>query len=134
MDSAPTTRPPSPRRPKYVDLNLLHLPAAGLVSILHRVSGALLFFPVLPALLYVFQASLGSEAAYAECREFFARPLVKLVALALVWAYAHHFFAGLRYLLLDVHIGVAKAPSRVSAGIVLALGLIATLAIGWCVW
>ena len=61
MDSAPTTRPASPRRPKYYDLSLAHLPPPGLVSIFHRVSGALLFFPILPALLYVLQAALGSE-------------------------------------------------------------------------
>ena len=134
MDSAPTTRRASPRRPKYYDLSLANLPPPGLVSILHRVSGALLFFPILPALLYVLQAALGSEESYAQCREFFRHPLVKLALLGVVWLYAHHFFAGIRYLLLDVHVGVMKEPSRRSAYAVLVLGVIATALIGWRLW
>ena len=128
MSSAPKPRP------KYYDLNLAHLPAAGLVSILHRVSGLVLFFPVLPILLYVLQQSLGSEQGYAYWRDFFSRPVVKLLVLGVVWLYAHHFWAGIRYLLLDVHVGIEKAPSRTSALAVLALGAITTLLVAWRMW
>jgi succinate dehydrogenase / fumarate reductase cytochrome b subunit len=121
-------------RPKYYDLNLAHLPPPGLVSIFHRVSGALLFFPILPIVLYVLNSTLGSEEGYARWREFFGHPLVKLATLGAIWLYAHHFFAGIRYLLLDVHVGIQKAPARTSALAVLALGLIATLLIGWRIW
>ena len=121
-------------RPKYYDLNLAHLPPPGLVSIFHRVSGALLFFPILPALLYLLQATLGSDEGFARWRDFFNRPVVKLAALGAIWLYAHHFFAGIRYLLLDLHIGIEKAPARTSAVAVLVLGLLATLAIGWRWW
>jgi succinate dehydrogenase / fumarate reductase cytochrome b subunit len=128
MNTAPKSRP------KYYDLNLAHLPPPGLVSILHRVSGALLFFPILPALLYLLQQSLSSEDAYRHWMDFFGRPVVKLALLAMVWLYAHHFFAGIRYLLLDLHIGIDKAPARASAIAVLVLGVISTVLIGWCVW
>jgi succinate dehydrogenase / fumarate reductase cytochrome b subunit len=128
MSSAPKTRP------KYYDLNLAHLPPPGLVSILHRVSGAVLFFPVLPLVLYVLHTSLASEAGFARLQEIFSRPITKLTLLVLVWLYAHHFFAGIRYLLLDLHIGIAKAPSRTSAIAVLALGIAATALVGWCLW
>jgi succinate dehydrogenase / fumarate reductase cytochrome b subunit len=128
MSSAPKPRP------KYYDLNLAHLPPPGLVSIFHRVSGFLLFFPLLPALLYLLQATLGSEEGYAQWRDFFSRPLVKLVLLGAIWMYAHHFWAGLRYLLLDIHVGIAKAPARASAVAVLALGLVTTILIGWRLW
>jgi succinate dehydrogenase / fumarate reductase cytochrome b subunit len=124
---------PKPR-PKYYDLNLAHLPAPGLLSIFHRVSGALLFFPILPALLYMLQMSLGSEEGYARLADFFRHPVVKLALLGVVWLYAHHFFAGIRYLLLDVHIGIAKAPARTSAIAVFALGFAATALIGWRLW
>jgi succinate dehydrogenase / fumarate reductase cytochrome b subunit len=124
---------PKPR-PKYYDLNLAHLPPPGLVSILHRVSGALLFFPILPAVLYLLQATLGSEEGYVRWHDFFDRPLVKVVQLGVVWLYAHHFFAGIRYLLLDLHIGIGKEPSRKSALGVLAAGLAATLLLGWRLW
>lgn len=134
MDSAPTTRPASPRRPKYYDLSLARLPPPGLVSILHRITGFALFFPVLPALVYLLGSTLGSEEGYARWRSLFAEPAVKVVLLGVVWAYAHHFFAGIRFLLLDLHLGIAKEPARISAWIVLALGVIATLVIGWWSW
>jgi len=134
MSSAPTPRASVRSRPKYYDLNLAHLPAPGLVSIFHRITGALLFFPVLPALLCILQGTLGSEEGYRYWADFFGRTPVKVVTFGLVWLYAHHFFAGIRYLLLDLHIGVEKAPSRTSAIVVLALGVIATLLIGWRLW
>ena len=124
----------SPRpRPKYYDLNLAHLPPPGIVSILHRISGAVLFLAI-PILLYIFQGSLTSESDFARLKAFFAMPLVKLAAIGLAYLYAHHFFAGIRYLLLDLHIGIAKEPSRMSANIVLALGVVSALAFGAWLW
>jgi succinate dehydrogenase cytochrome b subunit len=128
MSAAPKTRP------KYYDLNLAHLPPPGLVSILHRISGAALFFPILPLLVYFLHTSLGTEAGFARWQQFFAYPLVKLILIACAWAYAHHFFAGIRYLLLDVHIGIDKQPARSSAVVVLALGVVGALAFAWCIW
>ena len=128
MSAAPKTRP------KYYDLNLAHLPAPGLLSIFHRISGALLFFPILPLLLYMLQLSLASDDGYARIAAFFAHPVVKLALIATVWLYAHHFFAGIRYLLLDLHIGIDKVPARSSAIAVFALGLLVTLVIAWRAW
>jgi len=82
--ASPTTRPASPRRPKYYDLNLAHLPPPGLVSIFHRVSGALLFFPILPGLLNVLQMMLGSVESFAGYRKYFTHPLVKLAVIVLI--------------------------------------------------
>jgi len=128
MAAAPKTRP------KYYDLNLARLWPPALLSIFHRVSGALLFFPILPALLYALHVTLGSSEGYGRWHDFLARPLVKLILLGVVWLYAHHFFAGIRYLFLDLHIGIAKAPARASALAVFALGLAATALIGWRLW
>lgn len=128
MSSAPKSRP------KYYDLNLANLPPPGLLSILHRISGGVLFFPILPVLLYLMHSALGSEAGFARWSEFFGRPIVKLVMLGVIWAYAHHFFAGIRFLLLDLHVGIAKAPARTSAVVVMVLGVVATVVIGWCLW
>jgi len=128
MSAAPKTRP------KYYDLNLAHLPPPGLVSIFHRVSGALLFFPALPIALYILHVTLGSQEGYDRWAAFFSRPAVKVIVILAAWGYAHHFFAGIRYLLLDLHIGIAKAPARSSAVIVLVLGFLAALAMAWCIW
>jgi succinate dehydrogenase / fumarate reductase, cytochrome b subunit len=125
MSSAPKTRP------KYYDLSLAHLPPPGLVSIFHRISGLLLFFPILPALLFVMQGVLGSEQGFQDMRGWFAAPLAKLVLVGVIWAYAHHFWAGLRYLLLDLHVGIDKQPARASALAVLVLGVVTTALVAW---
>lgn len=124
---------PKPR-PKYYDLNLAHLPPPGLVSIFHRASGAALFFPILPILLYLLHVTLASEAGYAHWREFFGRPLVKLLVIGATWLYAHHFFAGLRYLVLDLHLAAGREPARRTAIAVLVLGAITTLLVAWRIW
>ncbi|HET9577841.1 MAG TPA: succinate dehydrogenase, cytochrome b556 subunit [Usitatibacter sp.] len=134
MSSTPTPRPVQQPRPKYYDLNIAHLPPGGLVSIFHRVSGVLLFFPLVPLLLYVLQVSLGTEEGYARWHDFLARPAVKLVALVFVWAYCHHFFAGIRFLFLDLHWGIAKAPARATAMLVFVVSLLATVLIAWRIW
>lgn len=121
-------------RPKYYDLSLARLPPPGLVSILHRISGALLFFPVLPIALYILHVTLGSQEGYARWAAFFDRPVVKLIVIGAAWAYAHHFFAGVRFLLLDLHIGIDNPAAKASAVAVLVLGFAAALAIAWCIW
>ena len=128
MSSAPK------QRPKYYDLNLAHLPPPGLVSIFHRVSGLALFFPILPATLFLLDEVLGSRQGYDDWREFISRPLVKVVLLGVTWLYAHHFWAGLRYLALDLHWGIAKAPARASAVAVLVLGFLTMAVVGWRLW
>ena len=125
MSSAPRTRP------KYYDLSLAHLPPPGLVSIFHRVTGLLLYFPVMPVLLWKLQGALGSEQDYAQVRDFFRAPLGKLVTFGVLWMYAHHFWAGLRYLIMDMHWQMAKDPARRSAYIVLVLGFVSAAAIAW---
>ncbi|MGZ5048973.1 MAG: succinate dehydrogenase, cytochrome b556 subunit [Usitatibacter sp.] len=121
-------------RPKYYEFNLLHHWAPAVLSIFHRISGALLFFPILPVLLYLLHVTLGSPEGYARWQEFFARPVVKLILIGVVWLYAHHFWAGLRYLVLDVHWGVAKAPARASAFLVFALGFVTMALAAWRLW
>ena len=77
------------------------LPWSGKVSILHRVSGALLFLS-LPFILYLFDKSLTSELSFITFSEVVGNPLVKLFLLALIWAFLHHFCAGIRFLALDL--------------------------------
>ncbi len=105
------------------------LPPAGIVSILHRVSGALLFL-LLPLLLWIFELSLLSELSFARLQEVASHGLVRLVLLAVLWGFLHHLVAGIRYLVLDLHIGVDKAAANTSARVVLAVSLALTLVAG----
>ena len=127
-------QPASRQRPKYYDLNLLHLPMPGLVSIFHRITGVVMFLFLIPAFLFVLQCTLGSETGFNQWKSIFAEPIVKLIVLGFVWAYLHHLFAGIRYLLLDINVGIALEPARTSARVVLALGVIATILVGVRIW
>ncbi len=98
------------------------LPAAGMISILHRVSGAALFL-LLPFLLFLFDKSITSEISYAFLQGYMSHPLVKLVVALCAWGYLHHFCAGIRHLIMDLHIGLSKEGADKSAKIVFAVSL-----------
>lgn len=117
------------KRPRNLNLALLRtysLPLPGKVSIFHRVSGAGLFL-CLPVLLWLFSASLTSPETFATFQSVFSSLPAKVVIAGLIWAYVHHFCAGIRFLLMDVHIGVDKAPARKSAAAVFAVSIPLTL-------
>ena len=115
-------------RPKYLNLVQIRLPLPGFVSILHRVSGALLFV-LLPLLLCLFQTSLGTDG-FGAVKAVLANPLAKLVLLGLLWAFLHHLCAGIRYLALDLLYGIELAPARASAMTVLGVSLVLTAILG----
>jgi succinate dehydrogenase / fumarate reductase cytochrome b subunit len=127
-------RPKPTRRPVYLDLPRIRLPLPGIVSILHRISGALLFLVGIPVLLAGVAWSLGSAESYAAMKSAASAPAAKIVLLGLAWAYLHHFCAGIRYLLLDLHRGIELAPARRSSVIVFVISLTLTLAVGVRLW
>ena len=114
------------KRPKNLDLTTIQLPLAGKVSILHRVSGAGMFI-CFPLLLWLFSASLSSPESFATFKSIADMLPVKVVLAGLLWAFIHHFCAGIRFLLLDLHIGIEKEESRKSAVAVLAVSIPLTL-------
>jgi succinate dehydrogenase / fumarate reductase cytochrome b subunit len=115
-------------RPVYLNLFRIHLPLAGWVSILHRLSGALLF-AVIPLGVWALSISLSDAAGFQRMADALAHPLSKLVMLFLVWALAHHLFAGLRHLALDLHWGLSLRRVRQSSVlVVLASGLVGLIA------
>jgi succinate dehydrogenase / fumarate reductase cytochrome b subunit len=122
------------QRPVYLDLVRIRLPLPGIVSILHRVSGALLFLLGIPLLLAGIGASLASAESYAHLTAALAHPFAKLALIGFLWAYLHHFCAGIRYLLLDMLKGIELAPARRSSAVVLGVSLLLTMMIGARLW
>ena len=129
------------KRPEFRNINALtdlptyRLPAAGIVSILHRISGAIMFV-LLPLIVWMFDTSVSSEISFAKFTAAFNTGIgfvpgiiVKLAALALIWAYLHHLIAGVRHVYMDVCHAVSKEFGKSSAVVtlVLSLGLTAVL-------
>ncbi len=133
MANAATNKP----RPKYLSLQAIlfeiRLPLAGWVSILHRVSGVLLFASGI-WLLFLLDRSLSSPAGFDAIQRYLGFALVKLSLLVLVWAYCHHLCAGIRFLLLDLHKGIDKASARASSIAVLIVSLLLTAFFGAKLW
>ena len=126
-------------RPKYLSLPALlfeiRLPVPGWVSILHRISGALLVFPLAAWALYMLDTSLASERGFDLIRSHYLQlPLVKLGVLVFVWAYCHHFCAGIRYLFLDLDKGVDLKTARLTSWIVIVVSLLLTAWLGAKLW
>jgi succinate dehydrogenase / fumarate reductase, cytochrome b subunit len=118
----------------FKDLPTYRLPAAGIVSILHRISGVLMFV-LLPLVIWIFDTSVSSEISFGRFRAAFnvgaGGVVLKLVALALLWAYLHHFIAGVRHLLMDVsHAAVTKERGASSAKFTLIASLVLTVILG----
>ncbi|HEY7944212.1 MAG: succinate dehydrogenase, cytochrome b556 subunit [Burkholderiales bacterium] len=130
----PGETPRAPRRPVYLDLTRIREPVPAIVSILHRISGAALFLVGIPLLLYAVQRSLASPEAYASLLGLLDQPMVKLLLLGLIWAYLHHFCAGIRHLLLDMHIGTELKPARQSGFAVMIISLALTAIVGARLW
>jgi succinate dehydrogenase / fumarate reductase cytochrome b subunit len=136
MSDLTTKRPEFRNINAFKDLTTYRLPAAGIVSILHRISGAIMFL-LLPFIIWLFDTSVSSEYSFARFKAAFNVGLglvpgwfFKLLALALIWAYLHHLIAGIRHLYMDVCHAVSKEFGKSSAivTLVLSLGLTAVLA------
>lgn len=107
----------SNKRPVYLNLLKIHFPVTAVVSIAHRISGVLLCI-LLPVLLYLFALSIKNEQGFFQVTLLLGHPMMKLLAIAVVWALAHHLFAGVRFLLLDIDVGITKSTARNSAWMV----------------
>jgi succinate dehydrogenase / fumarate reductase, cytochrome b subunit len=120
-------------RPKYLNLMQIRLPVPGFVSILHRISGFAMFLFAW-ALLWLLQGTLASPESFEQVRSLAGHWFVKLFLIGMVWAFLHHFFAGLRFLLLDVHVASDLSSTRRMSWAVLVLSLGGTLALGAWLW
>ncbi len=97
-----------------VDLPQYRLPLAGLVSILHRISGFIMA-ALLPLIVWLLDGSLTSESSYDTLASICSAWYVKLIFLGVGWAFFHHLCAGIRHLIMDLHIGMTKEASKISA-------------------
>ena len=117
------------KRPKNLDLTTIKLPLPGVLSIIHRITGAWLFL-LLPVFLWLFEKSLATPESFAYVKGLGDHFIVRLILLGFIWFYIQHFLAGLRYMLIDLHKGVELEPARFSTKVVFAASTVMMLVIG----
>lgn len=120
-------------RPRFLDLRKIRLPLPGVVSIFHRASG-LLLVAAIPFAIWLLDLSLRDAQGFDEARTLLSHPLSRLVVIVLAWSLAHHLLAGIRFLLLDLDIGIARPKARAGAWAVLAVSLSLTVLAVWVLW
>jgi succinate dehydrogenase / fumarate reductase cytochrome b subunit len=119
-----------PERPVTLFLLKLRLPLAAWVSLLHRVSGVMLFFS-LPLALYAFEQSLRGPNAFDRIQQQLIQPVARIALLLVIWALAHHLFAGIRHLLMDMHWGTSRFAARRSGLLVVIASGMMVIATAW---
>jgi succinate dehydrogenase / fumarate reductase cytochrome b subunit len=101
-------------RPVFLDLTKYRFPIAAIMSVGHRASGVLMILAI-PFLAYILDLSLSGPEGFAQTRIILDGVFIKLVLFVVLWALLHHLLAGIRFLLIDFHIGVDKESARMSA-------------------
>ena len=104
-------------RPKFLNLFQIHMPVGAVASIVHRITGALLFF-VMPSAVFLLELSLRSPEGFEQAQAILQSPLAKLAGILVAWALLHHLLAGIRFLLLDCEIGISRERARMTAWLV----------------
>jgi len=116
------------KRPVFLNLLQIRLPITAIMSIAHRLTGVLLFL-VLPYLIYIIERSLQSKADFVLIQECLESTSVKIILIVLLWSLLHHLLAGIRYLLLDIDVGIERQQARSTAWLVIILALGLSIAI-----
>jgi succinate dehydrogenase / fumarate reductase cytochrome b subunit len=117
-------------RPVFLNLMQIRLPVAGVMSIIHRMTGVVMVLSI-PLLIYLLDLSLSSPQGFAEAVALFDHILVKLILFLFIWGLMHHLLAGIRYLLIDIDIGVEKPLFRQTAwAVIVAAPLLALILMG----
>ncbi|MFA6302408.1 MAG: succinate dehydrogenase, cytochrome b556 subunit [Legionella sp.] len=121
------------KRPVNLDLATLKFPPMAIASILHRISGILLFL-LTPVLLFLVGKSLHSEESFMQTKALIASPIYKLILWAFAAAFFYHVIAGIRHVIMDIGFGEHLGTARRTAILVIALAVIATLFLGIWIW
>ncbi len=122
------------KRPKHLNLFKIKQPLPAVVSILHRISGVWLFFPGIPLLLCSLQMLLQSQQSFEALQDCLRNQMIRLILLFPLWFFLHHLCAGIRHLLLDLHVGVTLTQAQTGSKLVLVAGIILTTLAGLMLW
>jgi len=117
---------PLQKKPVFLNLLQIRLPIAGIMSIIHRASGMLMVL-LIPLSIYLLDLSLAGEQGFATVGSLLHSTLFGFILFLLLWVLLHHFYSGIRYLLIDVEIGVERPVYRYTAWAVTLLSPLSAL-------
>lgn len=120
-------------RPVNLDLSSMKFPPMAIASVLHRISGVVLFI-LLPIMIFLLGQSLQSEEAFAQMKIMLSDPYYKLVLWAFSAALGYHILAGIRHILMDMGFGEHLCTGRFTAILVIVLAAILTIFLGIWIW
>jgi succinate dehydrogenase / fumarate reductase cytochrome b subunit len=126
-------KPARSNRPVNLDLTTIHFPPAAIASILHRISGVILFL-LIPVALWILQLSLASPEDFDTVREYFGMLWIKIIIWAALSGLFYHLLAGVRHLLMDMGIGEEHRSGQWSARVVIAVGVVLSILVGVWLW
>lgn len=121
------------KKPKNLNLFTIHFPIPAIVSILHRISGVILFL-LIPLLLWGFNLSLASQQNFNDLHNFLTQPVSKFIIWCVLAAFIYHFVAGIRHLLMDIHIGEELKSGRLTANLTLIISILLIILTGVWLW
>jgi len=121
------------QRPKNLNLFTIHQPIPAIASILHRISGVILFLAI-PLILWGFHLSLASESDFDHLKTLFLTPFSKFIIWCCLSAFIYHFFAGIRHLLMDIHVGDDLKSGRLGAVLAILLSILFIVMAGFWLW
>lgn len=121
------------QRPKNLNLFTIRFPIPAIASILHRISGFILFI-MIPFILWALNLSLDSEQSFDNLHQLFTTPWIKFVVWVSLSAFLYHFIAGIRHLLMDIGIGEELKSGRLSAILTITIAVILTILTGIWLW
>ena len=116
-----------------VNLRLFPQPLAALVSITHRITGVMLFVGVAFG-LYALELGLSSAQGFAEAQALIKEPLPAFIMLGLIFVLVFHVVAGIKHLLLDMHIGDSLQAAQTNAVVIIVVSVVATIGLGVALW
>ncbi|MDR3478733.1 MAG: succinate dehydrogenase, cytochrome b556 subunit [Gammaproteobacteria bacterium] len=121
------------QRPKNLNLLTIRLPIPAIVSILHRVSGLVLFI-LIPIALWALSFSLSSQDNFQSMHDTLSSPLSKFIIWLMLTPFLYHFVAGIRHLLMDINIGIELKSGRLSAVLTFIFSLLLFILAGIYIW
>jgi len=125
--------PARDKRPVNLNLTTIHFPCHAIASLMHRISGFILFL-FIPLLLWILQTSLASYEQFLNLQDMLATPFFKLILWGLLSAFLYHLLAGIRHLIMDFGYGESLSAARLTAQLVLLMGVLLSVALGVWLW